>query len=148
MPVVRRAAKPFWSSLLERYWPETEDPSNELGSTVSFKAPVFSYVTDLARLFALAKGWVITFGVYQHFDASGEAGLSPDQPGALEGEHHLVSGRRAHAEVTLHVGLGRRTAVDTRVGVEEGQIRTLLVGQTGPKGRHSSRIYSSAPLSR
>src|SRR5215207_8035038 len=61
MPVVRRAAKPFWSSLLERYWPETEDPSNELGSTVSFKAPVFSYVTDLARLFALAKGWVITF---------------------------------------------------------------------------------------
>src|SRR5215207_2188529 len=60
MPVVRRAAKPFWSSLLERYWPETEDPSNELGSTVSFKAPVFSYVTDLARLFALAKGWVIT----------------------------------------------------------------------------------------
>src|SRR5215204_3907526 len=62
MPVVRRAAKPFWSSLLERYWPETEDPSNELGSTVSFKAPVFSYVTDLARLFALAKGWVITPG--------------------------------------------------------------------------------------
>src|SRR5829696_2881775 len=60
MPVVRRAAKPFWSSLLERYWPETEDPSNELGSTVSFKAPVFSYVTNLARLFALAKGWVIT----------------------------------------------------------------------------------------
>src|SRR5215204_6365123 len=63
MPVVRRAAKPFWSSLLERYWPETEDPSNELGSTVSFKAPVFIYVTDLARLFALAKGWVITIEV-------------------------------------------------------------------------------------
>src|SRR5215211_4500605 len=34
MPMVRRVAKPVWSSLLERYWPETEHLSNELGSAV------------------------------------------------------------------------------------------------------------------
>ena len=34
MPVVRRVAKRFWSSLLERYWPEAEHLSNGLGSAV------------------------------------------------------------------------------------------------------------------
>src|SRR5215212_4902019 len=34
MPVVRRVAKPFCSSLLERYWPEAEHLSNELGFAV------------------------------------------------------------------------------------------------------------------
>ena len=34
MPVVRQVAKPFWSSLLERYWPEAEHRSNGLGSAV------------------------------------------------------------------------------------------------------------------
>src|SRR3954468_3604759 len=34
MPVVRRVAKPFCSSLLERYWSEAEHLSNELGFAV------------------------------------------------------------------------------------------------------------------
>ena len=63
MPVVRRGAKPFVSSLLESYWPEVEHPSNGLGSTVSFKIPAFRYVADLSELFALVKGWVITKAV-------------------------------------------------------------------------------------
>jgi len=54
------------------------------------------------------------FGVYQYFDAAGQAGLSPDHPGTLKGEHHLVNRRRAHAKVALHVGLGRRRPL-TRV---------------------------------
>src|SRR4051812_34084362 len=32
IPVVRPVAKPFWSPLLERYWPEAEHLSNGLGS--------------------------------------------------------------------------------------------------------------------
>jgi tartrate dehydratase beta subunit/fumarate hydratase class I family protein len=32
--VVRPVAKPFWSPLLERYWPEAEHLSNGLGSPV------------------------------------------------------------------------------------------------------------------
>jgi len=34
MPVVRRVAKPLWSSLLGRYWPEAERLLNRLGSVV------------------------------------------------------------------------------------------------------------------
>jgi hypothetical protein len=60
MPVVRRVAKPFLSSLLERYWPEIEHLSNGLGSAAAFKIPAFRYVPDLKALFALARGWVIT----------------------------------------------------------------------------------------
>ena len=32
------------------------------------------------------------------------------KPGAFQGEHHLVDGRRGDAEVALHVGFGRRPA--------------------------------------
>src|SRR5689334_14425182 len=59
MSVVPRVAKPFGSSLLESYWPEAEHLSNGLGSTVSFKIPMFGYVADLKELFTLARGWVI-----------------------------------------------------------------------------------------
>src|SRR4051794_16442340 len=34
MPVVQPVAKPFWSPLLERYWPQAEHLSNGLGSHV------------------------------------------------------------------------------------------------------------------
>jgi hypothetical protein len=64
MPVVRRVAKPFLSSLLERYWPEIEHLSNGLGSAAAFKIPAFRYVPDLKALFALARGWVITGSGY------------------------------------------------------------------------------------
>ena len=64
---------------------------------------------------------------HQHDDAARHSGLSPDQAGTLEGEHHLMHGRRADAEVALHIGLGRRPAVDARVSVDEGQVLPLRV---------------------
>src|SRR4051795_12555249 len=76
MPVVPRVAKPFGSSLLESYWPEIEDPSNGLGSAVSFKIPAFRYVADRNEIFALARGWVITgMGRRRTPAKSGVAGL-------------------------------------------------------------------------
>jgi hypothetical protein len=44
----------------------------------------------------------------------------------FEGHYHLVNGRRADAKVLLHVGFGRRPAVQARVEVDEGQILALL----------------------
>jgi hypothetical protein len=69
---------------------------------------------------------------YEHLNATRQPRLAPDEPGALQGEHHLVYGGRAHPEVALHVGLGRRAAVDSGVGVDEGQVLTLLVGEALP----------------
>src|SRR4051812_15478874 len=48
--------------------------------------------------------------------------------------------RGADAEVALQVGLGRRPAMDPRVGVDEGQVLALLVGESGPGRRHPSHI--------
>ena len=67
-------------------------------------------------------------------DAAGDAGLSPDQARALQGEHHLVDGRRGDAEVTLQVGFGRGPAEHQGVGVDEGEVLPLLVGEAGSEG--------------
>ena len=65
----------------------------------------------------------------EEFDASGDTWLAPDQAGSLEGEDHLVNRGWADGEVTLHVGLGRRTPEHARVGVDEGQVLALLFGE-------------------
>ena len=39
-------------------------------------------------------------------DASGDARLSSDKAVPFEAEDHLVDGRRADAEVSLHIGFG------------------------------------------
>ena len=44
----------------------------------------------------------------------------------FQGKDHLVHGRRAHAKVSLHVGLGGRTAVDPAVVMNERQILPLF----------------------
>jgi hypothetical protein len=41
--------------------------------------------------------------------------LSADEARPFEGQHHLVNRRWADAEVFLHVGFGRRAAVQARV---------------------------------
>src|SRR3546814_12654959 len=69
------------------------------------------------------------FGVDEHLDAAGLAWLAADQACAFEGQHHLVRRGRADAEVALHVCLGRRSAVDAGLGVDEGQVLPLVAGE-------------------
>jgi hypothetical protein len=69
------------------------------------------------------------FGRNQEFDAPRDPGLSSDQADSLEAEHHLVDSRRADFEVSLHVRLGGSPTMQTRVGVDEGQILALLSGE-------------------
>ena len=52
--------------------------------------------------------------------------LPSDEACPFERQHHLVNRRRADAEILLHVGFGRRPAVQARVGVDERQILALL----------------------
>ncbi len=49
-----------------------------------------------------------------------------DKPGFFEREQHLVDGGRGDLEEALHVGLGRRAAVDQRIGVDKREILALL----------------------
>ena len=70
-----------------------------------------------------------TFWGNEEFDASRNAGLSPDQTGAIEVEDHLMDGGRANTEVALHVGFGGGLSEDVRIDVNEGQILALLFGE-------------------
>jgi hypothetical protein len=70
-------------------------------------------------------------GLDEQFDAAGDAGSPSDQTGAFEGKHHLVDRRRRDVEVALQVGLGRRPAEHERIGMNEGEILALLVGEAG-----------------
>jgi len=62
-------------------------------------------------------------------DASCDARLSCDEAVAFEAEDHLMDRRWADAEMTLHVGFGRRLAEHARIDIDEGQIVALLLGE-------------------
>jgi len=70
----------------------------------------------------------------EEFDASGDTWLAADQAGAFECKNHLVNRWRGDLEMALHVGLGRRAPEQPRIGVDEGQVLTLLVGEGGRAG--------------
>ena len=70
-------------------------------------------------------------------NAARDAGGPPDEAGAFEGEHHLVHAGRRDLEVPLHVGFRGRLAEDTAIGVDEGQVLTLLVGERGSRRGHA-----------
>ena len=70
----------------------------------------------------------------EEFDASCDAWLASDQAGALEGKNHLVNRWRCDLEMALHVGLGRRAPEQPRIGIDEGQVLALLVGEGGRAG--------------
>ena len=40
-----------------------------------------------------------------------------------------MHGRRSDLEMALHVGLSRRAAMNARVGIDEGQVLALPVGE-------------------
>jgi transposase len=62
-------------------------------------------------------------------------GLSFDEAGALEGEHHLVDGRGGDLEMSPHIGFGGGPSEDAAVGVYEGQVLALGWGEAGSGGR-------------
>lgn len=70
-------------------------------------------------------------GFNEQFNAAREARLPADQSRTLEGEHHLMDGRRGDAEEALHVAFGRRATVEQGVGPDEGEILALLFGEAG-----------------
>ena len=65
-------------------------------------------------------------------DASGDAGLTSNEAVSLEGHDHLVDRGRADLKMALHVGLGGGPPEHVRVGVDEGQVLALLVGEAFP----------------
>jgi hypothetical protein len=81
--------------------------------------------------------------INEHFDASSGARLSPDEPCAFERKHHLVDRRRADSEILLHVGFGRRPAVQARVCVDK---RPSMDGHM-PANETEARVPQS-PLDR
>ena len=70
------------------------------------------------------------FGANKQLDASSDTWLALDEAQACEGEHHLMDGRWAHAEVVLHVCFGRWTTEHLGISVNEGQVLALLLGDT------------------
>ena len=69
------------------------------------------------------------FRLDEELDAAGHAGLSCDEAGPLEGEHHLVDGGRRHPEVALQVGFGRRSPKHLGVGVDKSEILPLRLSE-------------------
>ena len=68
-------------------------------------------------------------GSNEDLDASGDAGLTPNEAIAFEGHDHLVNRGRADLKVVLHVGLGGWTPEHVRIGVDEGEVLALLFGK-------------------
>ena len=63
-------------------------------------------------------------------DASGDAGLTPDETVSFERHDHLVDRWRADLEVALHVGFSGRAPEHVRIGVDESQVLALLFGES------------------
>jgi hypothetical protein len=57
--------------------------------------------------------------------------LTSDEAVSFESDDHLVDRRRADAEVALDVGFGRWPSEHVGVGMDEGQVMTLLLGEAG-----------------
>jgi hypothetical protein len=70
-------------------------------------------------------------GLDKKLDAAGGAGGAPDEADAFESEHHLMHAGRRDLEVTLHVSFRGRSAKDPAVGVDEGEVLTLLLSERG-----------------
>jgi hypothetical protein len=55
--------------------------------------------------------------------------LTADETISFERHDHLVHRGRADLKVALHIGLGWRAPEHVGVGVDEGQVLTLLFGE-------------------
>ena len=63
----------------------------------------------------------------QEPDGSSLPGSSLNEAVRFQGKDHLVNGWWADTKVSLHVGLGRRTAVDLAVVMNEREILSLFL---------------------
>jgi hypothetical protein len=60
--------------------------------------------------------------------------LTVNQSGTFEGQHHVVNRGRSDPEEALEVGIGRRSAEDECIGVDESSVLALL-GDEARQGR-------------
>jgi hypothetical protein len=58
--------------------------------------------------------------------------LTPNESVSFKRHDHLMDRRWADTKVALHVGLGGRAAKHVRIGIDEGQVLALLVGEAFP----------------
>jgi transposase len=68
-------------------------------------------------------------------DASGSSGQACDEPGFIQGQHHLVDGGSGDLEMATHVGFGRGPFEDPAIGVDEGQVLALGLRKAGSRRR-------------
>jgi hypothetical protein len=68
-------------------------------------------------------------------NASRCAGFAFDQSSFFESDYHLVHGWCCDLEMAAHVGLRRRPFEDPAVGVDEGEILALQLGEAPLVGR-------------
>lgn len=71
------------------------------------------------------------FGIDEYFDAAGGSRGAPNPTASFQRQHHLVSGGWGYGEMALDVGLGGGTAMNARIGVDEGQVLPLLGRKAG-----------------
>ncbi len=66
---------------------------------------------------------------HKELDASGKAGLTSNETVSFKGDDHLMNRRRTDLEMTLDVCFGRWTPKHVRIGIDEGQVLALLLGE-------------------
>jgi hypothetical protein len=68
-------------------------------------------------------------GGYADLNASRLSRNATNESELLKDHDHAMDRRGRDSEVSLHIGLGRRPAVEQHVGVDEGEVLALLVGE-------------------
>src|SRR6266478_1827809 len=92
-------------------------------------------LTVVATLVVFAAAYALVprdgqvLGSNEDLDASGDAWLPANEAISFERYDHLMDRGRADLKVALHVGLGGRASEHVRVGIDEGQVLALLLGE-------------------
>jgi len=63
-------------------------------------------------------------------DSAGPTGVPLDEPAVVQGHDHPMNGGRRDAEEIQEVALSRRSAMQSRVGVDERQVLALERGES------------------
>lgn len=127
--------------------PATRRPSRPIR-----KAVLLSRLEERRRLLRLEPRDF--FVGYEQLNASRLAWSATNQSEALELDDHAMNGWRRDTEEGLHVGFGWRPTIEQGVGVDEGEVLPLRLGEPrlrlgdrhadvpmidGPEGSHHER---------